>query len=232
MFKAVIVVLCGVLFGAVLKPPQPPAKKTIVYYRGQPLEYIVRGLCYFGVIVLSVAFACFAASIVALSGLPATQTLVPYVCPTEQPVSDVLRRYSLRFAAGATFVSAGALLRLWAFRTLGALFTFEVVITPEHRLIRSGPYAFARHPSYTGLIMLLFGVHLVQFGHGGYVTACNIVATPAGFLVYVWWACMVFVPVSLLRRCYVEDEQLCTHFGDTWLQYEEDVPYRLLPFVY
>lgn len=80
--------------------------------------------------------------------------------------------------------------------------------------------------------MLLLGVHLVHFGGGGYITACNIVGTPAGVLVHVWRVCMIFVPVSLVKRCCVEDEQLCMHFGDAWLQYKEDVQYRLLPHVY
>ncbi|CAF4350854.1 unnamed protein product, partial [Rotaria sordida] len=32
--------------------------------------------------------------------------------------------------------------------TLGAFFTFELTIRSTHKLIKTGPYAYVRHPSY------------------------------------------------------------------------------------
>ena len=46
---------------------------------------------------------------------------------------------------GLVFVGAGAFLRLWSYHTLGELFTFEVVVRPDRRLITSGPHADTRH---------------------------------------------------------------------------------------
>ena len=74
---------------------------------------------------------------------------------------------------GLVFVGAGAFLRLWSYHTLGELFTFEVVVRPDHKLITSGPHAYVRHPSYTGVALLLLGVQLMQFGDWGYAAACH-----------------------------------------------------------
>ncbi|WP_448953419.1 methyltransferase family protein [Labrys neptuniae] len=40
----------------------------------------------------------------------------------------------------------------WARLHLGRLWSSEVTIKPEHRLIDSGPYGLVRHPIYTGLL--------------------------------------------------------------------------------
>ncbi len=182
--------------------------------------------------VFTAAFSYYTVTVISLSSLPRLGHVVPYVCPAGPAVAASLTSYSLRFIAGVTLVVLGAILRLLSFRSLGTLFTFEVAITEEHRLITSGPYAYTRHPSYTGVVFLLLGVQFIHFGLGGYVSTCDIVSTPAGFLIYVWWFCLFFVPLSLLRRCDVEDAQLHRHFGDAWLRYKKEVPYRLLPLLY
>lgn len=44
--------------------------------------------------------------------------------------------------------------RLWAMKTLGEFFTFEVVIRKNHQLITTGPYKYLMHPSYTGITFI------------------------------------------------------------------------------
>ncbi|GAW00659.1 ICMT-domain-containing protein [Lentinula edodes] len=44
------------------------------------------------------------------------------------------------------------------YRTLGQLFVFELRIQKDHRLITEGPYAYVRHPSYTGLILTIIAL--------------------------------------------------------------------------
>lgn len=62
--------------------------------------------------------------------------------------------------AGEAFFVAGLALRLWAVVTLGRFFKVTVSIQDHHRVIRSGPYRVLRHPSYTGLLLLLGGLGL------------------------------------------------------------------------
>ncbi|KAI8976300.1 hypothetical protein BD414DRAFT_496475 [Trametes punicea] len=184
--------------------------------------------------VVSSAFFAFGATI-AFGGSSSenAHTLIPYLCPAGiEAASTLSSRSSPRFIAGVILVIFGGLLRLWSFRVLGPLFTFEVVITKDHHIVKSAPYNHVRHPAYTGMIALTVGVHLMLFGANGYVTVCDLAHSPVAVLVYAWWVGSVFVIGSLLRRCTAEDAQLEKHFGDEWRQYRKEVPYRLLPLVY
>lgn len=60
-------------------------------------------------------------------------------------------------AIGAALMSAGGGLRLWAIRVLGASFRTEHEVHRGQRLVRSGPYAWCRHPSEIGLLAFALG---------------------------------------------------------------------------
>jgi protein-S-isoprenylcysteine O-methyltransferase Ste14 len=64
--------------------------------------------------------------------------------------------------AGLIIAWAGFAVRVWAVRTLGEYFTKTLRVREGQPVIDSGPYAFVRHPSYTGLLttMLGFGIAL------------------------------------------------------------------------
>lgn len=55
----------------------------------------------------------------------------------------------------------GAGLALCAFRTLGRFMMVSIQVSEGHRLIQEGPYAFVRHPTYTGVIIFVLGLALV-----------------------------------------------------------------------
>jgi len=42
------------------------------------------------------------------------------------------------------------------------MFTFEMSIRKNHKLITSGPYAIVRHPSYVGVILVASGLMLIH----------------------------------------------------------------------
>lgn len=56
----------------------------------------------------------------------------------------------------AVFVAAKGL-KYWAIRTLGTRWTFRVLVPPNSRPTRSGPYRFARHPNYLAVAGELVG---------------------------------------------------------------------------
>jgi protein-S-isoprenylcysteine O-methyltransferase len=49
---------------------------------------------------------------------------------------------------------AGLGLRVWAVLTLGQYFTWFITVYEDHKVIRSGPFRFIRHPAYCGALIL------------------------------------------------------------------------------
>ena len=61
---------------------------------------------------------------------------------------------------GLLLLYAGIVLRFSAMRTLGAAFTTTLAVAPGQTVIERGPYRRIRHPSYTGLLLILLGFGL------------------------------------------------------------------------
>lgn len=53
------------------------------------------------------------------------------------------------------------LLGVWARRHLGANWSGRITIKVDHRLIRTGPYRFVRHPIYTAMLGMFLGTAIV-----------------------------------------------------------------------
>src|SRR3974390_1237869 len=64
-------------------------------------------------------------------------------------------------AAGFLITFAGLGVTLWARHHLGKFWSARVALKQDHELIRSGPYAYVRHPIYSGLFIALIGTALV-----------------------------------------------------------------------
>ena len=64
------------------------------------------------------------------------------------------------FFIGVALMILGSLLRRWCFRTLGEYFTGDVKARADQPVIRTGPYYYVRHPSYTAGIMMFTGIGL------------------------------------------------------------------------
>ncbi|CDO77816.1 hypothetical protein BN946_scf184722.g8 [Trametes cinnabarina] len=232
LLKALGVLVCGALCASALAPPRPPQAGTNAVYKGQPFEYVVRFLAWLGCSTIVVASMAYAVLLVLQATRRATHPVVPYLCPASSHSLDGLSAVNLRFMIGEALVVFGAMLRLLSYRALGDLFTYEIVVKDEHRVVSTGPYAYVRHPSYSGLTALLLGTHLFFFGRGAYVTDCGIEGTPFGILVWVWRVAAPFAVVSCWRRCGIEDAQLRHRFGRAWEEYRLKVQYSLVPLVF
>ena len=57
-------------------------------------------------------------------------------------------------------IVVGLAIRWVAILTLGRLFTVDVAIQPDHRLVQTGLYRLVRHPSYSGLLIAFLGLSL------------------------------------------------------------------------
>lgn len=133
---------------------------------------------------------------------------------------------------GTTLTLFSAVLRLWCYKTLGHLFTFEITIRPKHELITHGPYAHVRHPSYTGVYLTLVGSTCVLLAPGTW-TAEQGIHTPIGAtLLCLWLLKCAFAFRGTAIRLRAEDKLLHATFKEDWENYAKRVPYKLVPRVY
>jgi protein-S-isoprenylcysteine O-methyltransferase Ste14 len=113
----------------------------------------------------------------------------------------------LVFDLGIVVILAGAALRLWAIVTLGRWFTYDVRVTEGQPVVTTGPYRWLRHPSYTGILLLLLGMGLA-FGN--------------------WLAILCLVVLSgigLVLRIRVEEAALQASFGAAYDDYAATRPH-------
>lgn len=115
--------------------------------------------------------------------------------------------------SGICLCVLGLAVRWHAIIHLGRLFTVNVAIAADHRLIDSSPYRFIRHPCYAGSLLIIMGLGLCM---GNF----------ASFLIM-----MVCFFVSCLRRIRVEEEALLEAFGGQYRVYMRRTR-RLIPFLY
>ncbi|TFY61039.1 hypothetical protein EVG20_g7209 [Dentipellis fragilis] len=123
------------------------------------------------------------------------------------------------FLTGTALAVAGAVLRLLCYRIMGKMFTFQLALRDEHKLVRDGPYSIVRHPSYTGLILKCMGLLLIHFGSGSWFKECGWLETTAGRRYYQYWVVMRTLEVlNLFGRTVSEDNFLKAQFKDAWVR--------------
>ncbi len=115
--------------------------------------------------------------------------------------------------AGAALFLAGVALRLWSMRTLARAFSYDLKVSEGQSLVTHGPYAFVRHPSYTGIVLLS--------------VACGVWNPSAiGFV-----ALAITTLPQVIVRIGFEEPMLAAHFGERWTAYAARTK-RLVPFVW
>ena len=70
---------------------------------------------------------------------------------------------------------ASNLMRFWAVRALGDLWSVEVMDSTRIGVVTNGPFRFVRHPNYTGVILEMISLPLI---HTAWITA---LATSAAY---------------------------------------------------
>lgn len=63
--------------------------------------------------------------------------------------------------AGLTLTAIGIAFAVWARFYIGQNWSSAVSIKVGHQLVRTGPYAWVRHPIYSGLLLAMIGTALV-----------------------------------------------------------------------
>jgi len=116
-------------------------------------------------------------------------------------------------AAGVVVMWVGLATRIWAVATLGRSFRTTVEVDAGQAVVSTGPYRWVRHPSYTGLLLIVAG-----FG----LAADNWVSL---------LACLVLPLPAFVRRIHVEEAELNRVLGDAYRSYQASTV-RLIPGIW
>jgi protein-S-isoprenylcysteine O-methyltransferase Ste14 len=107
---------------------------------------------------------------------------------------------------GLVLYGLGPALLLIARRTLGKYWGISTSrrarLLPDHRLIRTGPYALVRHPMYLGGWVLFLGLVLL-------------------YPVWAMFLMFLFGLISFGNRARREEAALAAHFGEKWKEYQD-----------
>ncbi|KIJ66846.1 hypothetical protein HYDPIDRAFT_186460 [Hydnomerulius pinastri MD-312] len=145
--------------------------------------------------------------------------------PTQPP--------NLLFLIAATFVLGGGILRRLCYITLGRFFTFHLTIRKAHTLITTGPYAYVRHPSYTGFLMCYIGLMVMHASPGSWMRESGVLGhLVVQGVVGLWVVFAVAISRFVWKRTGDEDRMLRNAFGEKWETWAGRVRYRLVPGVY
>lgn len=131
-----------------------------------------------------------------------------YICwiPLPLIISQQVRIWTL--VSGSLLYFPGMGLALWARLALGKNYFVSTGLGAQlfagHQLVTSGPYAFVRHPMYSGLILAAFG----------------------SLLIYATWTTLLFACFApfLIIRARREEAVLASEFSEQWLEYCQRVP--------
>ncbi len=117
---------------------------------------------------------------------------------------------------GLSLYVLGLLLILWARGTLGKNWgistSIQVKLRSQHELVSTGPYAWIRHPMYSGWWLCMLGLTLL----------------------YPVWAVLllfIFSLISFANRARREEAALSGRFGEAWNVYTRRTK-RFVPGIY
>jgi protein-S-isoprenylcysteine O-methyltransferase Ste14 len=121
--------------------------------------------------------------------------------------------YQLALIIGIIVFAIGFIIRWTAIYQLGKMFTVDVVISDTHTLKTSGLYKIVRHPSYSGLILIIGGLGVC-------------LGSLLSFL-------LMFIPTFLAinYRIKIEEKALIEEFGEQYTSYKSRVK-KLIPGIY
>ncbi len=117
------------------------------------------------------------------------------------------------FVVGLVLMAIGIAIRQWAVALLGRFFTTNVRVHPDQVVVEDGPYRWARHPSYTGLLMTLVGTGLA-LGNWAALATLVVVST-----------------IGLVYRIRVEERALLEGLGEPYRRFAASRA-RLIPGVW
>ena len=128
-------------------------------------------------------------------------------------IAPSLRMPGAARVLGVIVLWLGLATRVWAIASPGAAFRTTVEVDPGQTVVSSGPYRWIRHPSYTGLLLIVAGFGLAADDWRS-LLACLVLPLPA-----------------FVRRIHVEEAELNRVLGDAYRSYQASTA-RLIPGIW
>jgi protein-S-isoprenylcysteine O-methyltransferase Ste14 len=138
--------------------------------------------------------------------------VLSWTLPTRLPGLDLGAQRALA-VAGLVAIWAGLVLRVWAVVTLGRFFRTFISVDEGQSVVSRGPYRWVRHPSYAGILMIVFGFGV---GSGNALALAVSVVLPGA---------------AIIRRVAVEESELVRGLGEPYRAYQRRTR-RLVPGVW
>ena len=113
---------------------------------------------------------------------------------------------------GNLLTMAGLAVTLWARAVLGRNWSGTVVFKEDHELIQRGPYAYVRHPIYSGFLLMGLGTAVTYGRLAGFVLLA------AGMMVFA-------------VKSRAEERLMTSHFPEAYPEYRRRVK-ALIPGVW
>jgi len=109
---------------------------------------------------------------------------------------------------GVALTFVGVAIAIWARYCIGQYWSGRVTLKEDHQLIRSGPYAYVRHPIYTGLGLAILGAAVVNGEWHSLIGAVLAIAEHA-------------------RKAKAEEALLTTEFGEKYSEYRKQTGFLI-----
>ena len=112
---------------------------------------------------------------------------------------------------GALLTAIGISFAIWARVNLGRNWSSRPTMKEQHQLVTTGPYAYVRHPIYTGILLAALGTAIMSsiFGIG----------------------MLIFLSIFFALRINKEEQMMLELFPNRYPEYQKHTK-RLLPFVW
>jgi protein-S-isoprenylcysteine O-methyltransferase Ste14 len=125
--------------------------------------------------------------------------------PSRTPTGFLLWPPSvLSLAIGLCLIATGLSMAVWARLYLGKYWSGRITLKVEHRIIQTGPYAWVRHPIYSGLLLALLGT----------VITIGTIRS---------WLGLAIIFAAVVRKLLLEEQWMCAHFGPEYELYRRRV---------
>lgn len=167
--------------------------------------------------------------------LPHSNATLRIVCPTSQYLDKDIFRPSSRVVRGLILLYMGSFVRFHAYAQLGTNFTYR--LAKPDQLVTSGLYKYVRHPSYTGLMLVLLAAYSLFFRQRGLASCWTASVAPklveedwigyvvpiVGFNLPVW--------LFMVKRVREEERMMEQEFGQRWRDYCRGTK-KFIPAIY